>query len=86
MLASLQGYLERSESEERLEEPMHVKDSQYEAYRTARQWALQGQLPCENTDFDIGFLRNNSLILPDSVQLVDVMEMFAPIYGEWSDY
>ena len=39
-----------------------------------------------NTYFDINFLNNNGLILSESVEIVDVMEMFAPIYGEWNDY
>lgn len=39
-----------------------------------------------NTHFDLYFLSNNGLILSDSVKIVDVMELFAPIYGKWSDY
>ena len=39
-----------------------------------------------NTYFDINFLSNNGLILSENVEIVDVMELFAPIYGEWSDY
>ena len=39
-----------------------------------------------NISFDIDFLYNNGLIVSKNVEIVDVMEMFAPIYGEWSDY
>jgi DNA polymerase-3 subunit epsilon len=39
-----------------------------------------------NTYFDIAFLENNGVILPQNVEIVDVMKDFAPIYGEWSDY
>lgn len=37
-----------------------------------------------NTDFDLGFVRNKGIRYSGPV--VDVMEEFAPIYGEWSDY
>ena len=39
-----------------------------------------------NTSFDLDFLNNNGLIISEGAEIVDVMEMFAPIYGEWSDY
>ena len=39
-----------------------------------------------NTYSDINFLNNNGLILSENVEIVDVMELFALIYGEWSDY
>ncbi len=39
-----------------------------------------------NTYFDIGFLKNNGLILAENVKIVDVMEIFAEIYGDWNDY
>lgn len=39
-----------------------------------------------NTGFDLDFLKNNGLILAESVEIVDVMRMFAPIYDEWSEY
>lgn len=39
-----------------------------------------------NVFFDINFLRNNGLILSDNVEFEDVMEQFAVVYGEWSDY
>lgn len=39
-----------------------------------------------NTNFDLNFLCNNGLILPNNCEIVDVMELFAPIYGEWNDY
>ena len=39
-----------------------------------------------NTNFDLDFLANNGLILSQDVEIVDVMQEFAPIYGEWSDY
>ncbi len=39
-----------------------------------------------NGDFDLDFLRAAGCeINPDAV-IVDVMELFSPIYGEWSDY
>ena len=37
-----------------------------------------------NVDFDLGFIRNKGIRYSGPV--VDVMEEFAPIYGEWSDY
>lgn len=39
-----------------------------------------------NICFDVNFLKNSGLILPQNVEIVDVMAEFAPIYGEWSDY
>ena len=39
-----------------------------------------------NTFFDLDFLRNNGLILSKNVEIIDVMEQFAPIYGEWGEY
>ncbi|WP_298486689.1 LPD11 domain-containing protein [uncultured Ruminococcus sp.] len=37
-----------------------------------------------NTQFDIGFLKANGAVVPN-VEMVDVMEDFAKIYGEWND-
>lgn len=39
-----------------------------------------------NTHFDIDFLRNNGVMLPNAAEIVDVMSLFAPVFGEWSDY
>lgn len=39
-----------------------------------------------NTSFDIEFLANNGVYVPHGAEMVDVMEMFAPIFGEWSDH
>ena len=39
-----------------------------------------------NTKFDLDFLFNHGLILPDDAEIVDVMREFAPDYGEWSDW
>lgn len=38
-----------------------------------------------NVKFDIGFLRENYAEFSEKVEQVDVMEMFAPIYGEWNE-
>jgi len=37
-----------------------------------------------NTSFDLNFLRNNGLVLHGTEEIIDVMNIFAPIYGEWS--
>ena len=39
-----------------------------------------------NTQFDLNFLYNNGLILSDKTEIIDTMQDFAEIYGEWSDY
>ena len=39
-----------------------------------------------NTGFDLDFLRNNGLIFSDNVKIIDVMPVFAEIYGEYSEY
>ena len=39
-----------------------------------------------NTNFDIDFLRSNGAILSASVEIVDVMEIFAEIYGDYNEY
>lgn len=39
-----------------------------------------------NTYFDIRFLENSGVIFSEKVNVVDVMQEFAIIYGEWSDY
>ena len=39
-----------------------------------------------NIEFDLDFLQNNGVILPENVHIDDVMETFAIIYGEWNDY
>lgn len=38
-----------------------------------------------NTPFDIGFLKASGVKIPETVKFVDVMQEFAPIYGEWSE-
>lgn len=38
-----------------------------------------------NTQFDIGFLKAAGITLLDSVQYVDVMREFAPLYGQWNE-
>ena len=38
-----------------------------------------------NTGFDLDYLFNHGLILPEDAEIVDVMREFAPVYGEWSD-
>lgn len=38
-----------------------------------------------NIDFDLGFL-SNYVELNENVYIIDVMEKFAPIYGEWNEY
>ena len=39
-----------------------------------------------NTDFDLNFLYFSGGISVKDKEIVDVMELFAPIYGEWNDY
>ena len=39
-----------------------------------------------NTSFDIGFLANNGVCVPQDAEIVDVMADFAPIYGEYSEH
>lgn len=38
-----------------------------------------------NTFFDIYFLTANGVSFPCGVEVIDVMQLFAPIYGEWSE-
>lgn len=39
-----------------------------------------------NTPFDINFITAAGLIIPERVKIVDIMPIFAEIYGEWSNY
>lgn len=39
-----------------------------------------------NVDFDVNFLRNNGVIIYSDIEVYDVMEVFAEIYGEYSEY
>ena len=36
--------------------------------------------------FDIPFLKNKGIVFPEKAEYVDVMLLFAPIYGEWNEY
>ena len=38
-----------------------------------------------NTQFDLRFLCKSGLVLSGSPEVVDVMEQFAPVYGEWNE-
>ena len=38
-----------------------------------------------NTSFDLDFLRFNGIIVARNAEIFDLMERFAPIYGEWDD-
>ena len=38
-----------------------------------------------NLPFDLAFLRASGVIIPDSAEQIDVMQLFAPIYGEYSE-
>lgn len=38
-----------------------------------------------NTGFDIGFLESNGATFKAEYKVVDVMKLFAPVYGVWSD-
>lgn len=38
-----------------------------------------------NTEFDLAFLAANGIAVPRDVEIVDVMRLFAPTYGEWSE-
>ena len=35
-----------------------------------------------NTSFDLYFLSNNGLIIPEDAEIIDVMQEFAPVFGE----
>lgn len=37
-------------------------------------------------DFDIPFLKANGAVIPEDVEIIDIMLKFAPIYGEYSEY
>lgn len=39
-----------------------------------------------NTYFDANFIRAAGLIIPERAEIVDIMLIFAKIFGEWSDY
>ena len=39
-----------------------------------------------NINFDLNFLRCNGVYIFDDIKIFDVMESFAEIYGDWSDY
>lgn len=39
-----------------------------------------------NTSFDADFITAAGLIIPKRAEIVDIMPIFAEIYGEWSDY
>ena len=38
-----------------------------------------------NTPFDLGFLRAAGVEIPESAEIVDVMQMFAEIKGDWDE-
>lgn len=38
-----------------------------------------------NTGFDIGFLESNGATFKAEYKVVDVMKLFAPVYGVWSE-
>lgn len=38
-----------------------------------------------NNQFDMSFLQNSGIAIPKAAEQVDVMRLFAPIYGEWSE-
>ena len=38
-----------------------------------------------NTTFDINFMKTNGIKINESIETIDIMTLFAPIYGEW-DY
>ena len=39
-----------------------------------------------NTRFDLNFLMSNGVIIPDKVNVIDVMEDFAEIYGDFDEH
>ena len=39
-----------------------------------------------NTIFDLGFLKQGGIHVPENAIIIDVMRLFASIYGEYSDY
>ena len=38
-----------------------------------------------NTGFDVGFLESNGATFKAEYKVVDVMKLFAPVYGVWSE-
>lgn len=44
------------------------------------------ELIAYNGSFDMAFLKNNGIEINNGIPYYDVMEEFAPYYGEWSDY
>lgn len=38
-----------------------------------------------NTPFDLGFLRAAGVIIPERAEIVDVMQMFSEIKGDWDE-
>lgn len=38
-----------------------------------------------NIEFDLAFLAAAGAVIPDKAEQIDVMRLFAPIYGEWSE-
>ena len=38
-----------------------------------------------NPGFDLGFLQHNGIIVSKNAEIIDVMELFAPVFGEWDD-
>lgn len=39
-----------------------------------------------NINFDLGFIKNAGFKINKDANIIDVMEVFSPIYGEWNDY
>lgn len=38
-----------------------------------------------NPGFDLDFLQHNGVIISNNAEIIDVMELFAPVYGEWDE-
>lgn len=39
-----------------------------------------------NLGYDLSFLQHAGIVIPRDAEKIDVMEEFAPIFGEWNDY
>lgn len=47
--------------------------------------ASAGKIVGYNTPFDLDFLRAAGVIIPERAEIVDVMQMFSEIKGDWDD-
>lgn len=68
--------------------PEMVRDCQNvseSAAAISRILASAGKIVGYNTPFDLNFLRAAGVIIPERAEIVDVMQMFSEIKGDWDD-